>query len=204
MRIKTFKQYFEDATANATTAGMGAVTSSQPGALPGTTGVEGSGDVGFTFTKEKRKRGPVDEVSDLRDLEDDATIGDKFAVVNIKEKIKHSVNHLKRFNESNVIITDQMSPIIGYQKDIESNNTSLMDGYYTGTVYIGDESDERESDVDYSSPFHTGQVMGDGLNDVDEMDFSYSRSVPSDKVEQLLKDHVSKNYNGKIVKIVYH
>ncbi len=34
------------ATANASTAGMGAVVSAQPGAFPGMTGTTGSGDVG--------------------------------------------------------------------------------------------------------------------------------------------------------------
>lgn len=37
------------ATANASTAGMGAVVSAQPGAFPGMTGTIGSGDVGSTM-----------------------------------------------------------------------------------------------------------------------------------------------------------
>lgn len=91
--LKTYKQ-FEDATANATTAGMGAVTSSQPSANAGATtgdaftsggGVEGSGDISFTFKKEKRKKGSASEVSDMRDLEDNSKIGDKFPVEEIKE-----------------------------------------------------------------------------------------------------------------------
>lgn len=80
--IKKYKMFFEDggdAGANAATSGMGAVVSAQPGALPGTTGTEGSGDVSFTFKKEKRKKGDPDEVCDLRDLKDADT-------VNIKEK----------------------------------------------------------------------------------------------------------------------
>ena len=47
---------------------MGAVSSAQPGALPGTTGTEGSGDIGFTFKKEKRKKGDPTKVTDMRDL----------------------------------------------------------------------------------------------------------------------------------------
>ena len=70
MKIKTYKQFNEDVVATASsTAGMGAVVSAQPGALPGTTGTEGSGDIGFTFKKERRKKGKPSEVSDLRDLE---------------------------------------------------------------------------------------------------------------------------------------
>jgi hypothetical protein len=74
--LKFYKKFFEDgdsggtATANASnTSGMGAVVAAQPGTLPGTFGTDGSGDIGFTFKKEKRKKGKPSEVSDLRDLE---------------------------------------------------------------------------------------------------------------------------------------
>lgn len=86
--LKTYKQ-FEDATANASTGGMGNVSSSQPSSNAGATtgdaftsggGIEGSGDISFTFKKEKRKKGDASEVSDLRDLEDDSKIGDIFPV----------------------------------------------------------------------------------------------------------------------------
>lgn len=67
--VKSFKSFKENATASASsTAGMGAVSAAQPGALPGTTGTEGSGDVGFTFKKEKRKKGDPTKVTDMRDL----------------------------------------------------------------------------------------------------------------------------------------
>jgi hypothetical protein len=69
--LKNYKKFNEDgnATVSASTSGMGAVVSSQPGALPGTTGTEGSGDVGFTFKKERRKKGGPSKVTDMRDLE---------------------------------------------------------------------------------------------------------------------------------------
>ena len=69
--LKKYKSFFEDGTACATAgvSGMGAVSSSQPGGLPGTTGTEGSGDIGFTFKKEKRKKGDPTKVTDMRDLE---------------------------------------------------------------------------------------------------------------------------------------
>jgi hypothetical protein len=68
--LKKYKSFFEDGTACATAAvsGMGAVSAAQPGALPGTTGTEGSGDIGFTFKKEKRKKGDPTKVTDMRDL----------------------------------------------------------------------------------------------------------------------------------------
>lgn len=71
MKIKKYTEFCENATANASnTSGMGPVVSAQPGTSPGTTGTEGSGDVGFGFKKEKREKGDPTEVSDLRDLED--------------------------------------------------------------------------------------------------------------------------------------
>jgi hypothetical protein len=66
--LKKFTNFKENADASAS-AGMGAVSSAQPGGLPGTTGTEGSGDVGFTFKKEKRKKGDPTKVTDMRDLE---------------------------------------------------------------------------------------------------------------------------------------
>ena len=50
--LKKYKSFFEDGTAAvsaSSTAGMGAVSAAQPGGLPGTTGTEGSGDLGFVF-----------------------------------------------------------------------------------------------------------------------------------------------------------
>lgn len=68
--LKSFKTFNEDATAVSSTTGMGDVSNSQPGSLPGTFGIDGSGDLGFVFKKEKRKKGPPNEVTDLRDLEE--------------------------------------------------------------------------------------------------------------------------------------
>ena len=69
--LKPYKKFNEDgnATVSASTSGMGSVSAAQPGALPGTTGTEGSGDIGFTFKKERRKKGDPSEVTDMRDLE---------------------------------------------------------------------------------------------------------------------------------------
>lgn len=71
--LKKYKAFLEDgtATATATTAGMGAVSNAQPGALPGTTGTTGSGDVSFYMLDKKGKKikkGTPSEVSDARYL----------------------------------------------------------------------------------------------------------------------------------------
>jgi hypothetical protein len=124
--LKRYKKFFEDgdgggslaggdsggvAYANASTPGMGAVVSAQPGLLPGTTGTDGSGDVSMTLKKKKRKKGKPSEVSDLRDL-------DKADTVNIKES-----NNLDK--EENNIIQDCIAELLddGFLSDINSKKT---------------------------------------------------------------------------------
>lgn len=73
-RLKKYKSFLEDGTAaaTATTAGMGSVSNSQPGALAGTTGTSGSGDISFYMLDKKGKKikkGTPSEVSDARYLE---------------------------------------------------------------------------------------------------------------------------------------
>jgi hypothetical protein len=106
--LKTFKQY-ENATCNASSsAGMGSVVSSQPGALPGTFGSSGSGDVGFTLgnyqkspagEKKKRrpKKGNPSQVSDLRFLANAKT-----------NKVKESVTNYPTMEEVNSADGDQI------------------------------------------------------------------------------------------------
>ena len=72
MKIKTYKQFNEGAVATSSTTGMGGVSNSQPGALPGTTGTSGSGDISFYMLDKKGKKikkGKPSEVSDMRYLE---------------------------------------------------------------------------------------------------------------------------------------
>ncbi len=67
--IKSYKKFQENAVATASsTAGPGPVVAAQPGVLPGTFGEPGSGDLGFTFKKERRKKGDPSQVTDMRDL----------------------------------------------------------------------------------------------------------------------------------------
>ena len=111
--LKKYKAFLEDgtATATATTAGMGAVSSAQPGALAGTTGTTGSGDVSFYMLDKKGKKikkGTPREVSDARylapaegitkvkesynDIQDYiSNIVDKFKVYNIRPVV---LNHI--------------------------------------------------------------------------------------------------------------
>jgi hypothetical protein len=65
--LKKFTNFKENADASSS-AGMGDVSAAQPGGLPGTTGTTGSGDISFTFKKERRKKGNPSQVTDMRDL----------------------------------------------------------------------------------------------------------------------------------------
>lgn len=110
-------------------------------------------------------------------------------------------------SRSEVVMVDGRNggPVIAYKQDVDDDRISLSNGYFSGTAYIGGEEDEDRGVEDYSSPFHKGQVIpNDNFDDVEEMDFQYSRSIPDNIVRKNLDDYVSKNYNGKIVKVIYH
>jgi hypothetical protein len=71
--IKKFKN-FENASGNASTAGMGAPSSTGVSSTSVSASTDGSGDLGFVLKtkRSRRKKGNPSEVSDLRDLEVDA------------------------------------------------------------------------------------------------------------------------------------
>ena len=67
--IKRFTQFNEGAFVTAAVGGMGDVIASQPGAVPGTTGTTGSGDIPVVLkTRPRRKKGNPSQVCDARDL----------------------------------------------------------------------------------------------------------------------------------------
>jgi hypothetical protein len=119
--IKKYKSFLEDgnASVNASTGGMGAVVSAQPGALPGQSGTTGSGDVSFTFKKEKRKKGGPSQVSDLRDLKDVKT--DK--VEDIKESYKLT-------DDESLLIEDCIIELIDMGFEINKVNADSEDQEY--------------------------------------------------------------------------
>ena len=105
--LKPYKKFNEDgnATVSASTSGMGSVSAAQPGALTGTTGIDGSGDLGFTFKKERRKKGDPSEVTDMRDLKPAKGIT---KVEDIKEsKYKYDESR-DQFEEDKSFISDTL------------------------------------------------------------------------------------------------
>ena len=109
MKIKTYKQFNEDAVATASTGGSGGVSNAQVGTLPGTTAEPGSGDItSYLFDKKgkKIKKGKPSEVSDMRFLEPAKGI----------TKVKESIN------EKGNLDKDQIHII----------NESLVDLYHMG------------------------------------------------------------------------
>lgn len=118
---------------------------------------------------------------------------------------KDDINTIKKESVNDVVLVEKGQPIVAYQIDVENNTLSLNDGYFTGTAIIGSESAEDKGSVNFSSPFHTGQVLHDEDDDeVEEMDFKFHESIPENIVRKHLDEFVSKGYNGKIVKIYYH
>lgn len=123
--LKKYKTFNEDGTATvgATTAGMGAVSNAQPGALPGQTGTDGSGDVTFTFKKEKRKKGGPSQVTDLRDLKDVKT--DK--VEDIKESYRLTEEETSLVEDCLVELIDMGFEMKEYKIDSEDEEYDIDD-----------------------------------------------------------------------------
>ena len=123
--LKKYKTFNEDGTATvgATTAGMGAVSNAQPGALAGTTGTTGSGDVTFTFKKEKRKKGDPSQVTDLRDLKDVKT--DK--VEDIKESYRLTEEETSLVEDCLVELIDMGFEVKEYKIDSEDEEYDIDD-----------------------------------------------------------------------------
>jgi hypothetical protein len=132
--LKKWKLFLEDGLSS-TTSGMGDISSSQPGSLPGTTGDEGSGDLGFTFKKEKREKGDPTKVTDMRDLETSKEITHV-------EEIKES-EMIVRDPKYNKLISDMINDCVvelcdedfeltmmKYDKDIVDNDFLNSDGGY--------------------------------------------------------------------------
>lgn len=123
--LKKYKTFNEDGTATvgATTAGMGAVSNAQPGALAGTTGTSGSGDITFTFKKEKRKKGGPSQVTDLRDLKDAKT--DK--VEDIKESYRLTEEETSLVEDCLVELIDMGFEMKDYKIDSEDEEYDIDD-----------------------------------------------------------------------------
>ena len=117
MKIKRYKDFLENATASASTAGAGAVSSAQPGSPAGTTGTTGSGDLGFVFKKEKRKKGKPNEVTDMRDL---APAKGITKVDDIKESVESDSRNPKHNLELKSMINDCLVEL--YDLDFELNS----------------------------------------------------------------------------------
>lgn len=131
--LKRYKSFLEDGTATttATTAGMGAVSNAQPGALAGTTGTEGSGDVSFYMLDKKGKKikkGNPSEVSDARYLAPAKGITKVEESYNdIQEYINDIVDKFKVYNIRPVVLNhiidqcqDQISQYYEEGKDTKS------------------------------------------------------------------------------------
>jgi hypothetical protein len=134
--LKKYIKFFEDgsgsgdayATANA--SGMGGVISAQPGNLPGTFGTDGSGDIGFTFKKRKRKKGDPSEVSDLRDLEYVETskvkdIKESVSFENFTEEEKDAIN------DSIIDLLDSGFNLNLIEKNIRDEEVEINDEEYS-------------------------------------------------------------------------
>lgn len=121
------------------------------------------------------------------------------------------MKHLRRFNEANddvVIIGTSWMPIIAWSSDVKDGELIDDGNYYTGTAFIGTEDMKDSGVTDYSSPFHSGQVIGNELPDseIEEIDFKYSRTMSYNYIKKQLNKIVQRDYNpgSKIIKLILH
>jgi hypothetical protein len=156
MKIKTYKQFNEDAVATASTGGMNGVSNSQPGALPGTTAEPGSGDItSYLFDKKgkKIKKGKPSEVSDMRFLEPAKGITKVKESINEKGNLDKDQIHI--INESlrdlydiefelTTLESDNYDDVEPTQHDIRISLHKMINVIWTGNMTVRCEFDKNE------------------------------------------------------------
>ena len=178
--------------------------------------VMGSNHGARTGKKSREKKLDIKALKDVFARRQDFTAGQTRSgekkVMSFDNFKKDDVNKIKKesLNESlnDIVMVDVNfgTPIIAFQKDVD-NDKSLMDGYFSGTAIIGSDKSEDRGSVDFSSPFHKGQVLQDDEDEeVEELDFKFHNQISKSIIREYLDKYVSKHYNPgfKIVKIYYH
>ena len=179
--------------------------------------VMGSNHGPRTGKKSREKKLDIKALKDVFARRQDFTAGQTISgekkVMSFDNFKKDDVNKIKKesLNESlnDIVMVDVNfgTPIIAFQKDVDNDKLSLMDGYFSGTAIIGSDKSEDRGSVDFSSPFHKGQVLHDDEDEeVEELDFKFHNNISKSIIREYLDKYVSKLYNPgfKIVKIYYH
>jgi len=179
--------------------------------------VMGSNHGPRTGKKSREKKLDIKALKDVFARRQDFTAGQTRSgekkVMSFDNFKKDDVNKIKKesLNESlnDIVMVDVNfgTPIIAFQKDVDNDKLSLMDGYFSGTAIIGSDKSEDRGSVDFSSPFHKGQVLHDDEDEeVEELDFKFHNNISKSIIREYLDKYVSKHYNPgfKIVKIYYH
>ena len=164
---------------------MGAVSNAQPGAIPGQTGTTGSGDVTFTFKKEKRKKGGPSQVTDLRDLKDVKT--DK--VDDIKESYKLT-------EEENSLVEDCLVELIDM-------------GFEMKEYKIDSEDEEYDIDDDTQGSFKSQEIRISLFKQVEklwrgnlQLRYSFDKNeVYKKNISTLRPNRELEDYESKIVDV---
>ena len=179
--------------------------------------VMGSNHGPRTGKKSREKKLDIKALKDVFARRQDFTAGQTRSgekkVMSFDNFKKDDVNKIKKesLNESlnDIVMVDVNfgAPVIAFQKDVDNDKLSLMDGYFSGTAIIGSDKSEDRGSVDFSSPFHKGQVLHDDEDEeVEELDFKFHNNISKSIIREYLDKYVSKHYNPgfKIVKIYYH
>ena len=157
MKIKTYKQFNEDAFVTTSTGGAGEVSNAQVGDLPGKTAGSGSGDItSYLFDKKgkKIKKGKPNEVSDMRFLAPAKGITKVKESINQKGNLNMDQVHI--INESLVDLyhigfelttleSDNYDDVEPTQHDIRISLHKMINVIWTGNMTVRCEFDKNET-----------------------------------------------------------
>lgn len=202
--LKKYQKFFEDGdggssgsgdvSANIKTSGMGSVISAQPGKLPGTFGTDGSGDIGFTFKKERRKKGDPSQVSDLRDLKDVKTN----KVVDIKESISFdsfTQEEKDAINDSLINLEDDGFNLYLVEKDKRKEEVEIDEDEYSNfekqTIQISLEKPLKEiwdGNLSIRQTFDKQEFLDKRVSTLRPKGFLFHRPDLSNEEEKLFEE----------------
>lgn len=119
-----------------------------------------------------------------------------------------------------VLLVDRMmySPIMLFKKDFAKHqsenfkNANLSQGFFSGMAIVGNGTDsEKPEFVNYSSPFHRGQVIEEPREEEEEeieeeFDFKFDEHISRTVIEKLAAMYCKKMYDKGITikKLILH
>lgn len=139
-----------------------------------------------------------------------------YTSINEFAKAQSTYKIIAKYNGCLAVEANGYRSFIIFEQDLQKlaaeqfSKANLMNGYFRGTAIIGKkEQNKKRSTTDYSSPFHTGQVIpskeeNEEFSEDEEFDFTYDSKMSSDVINKLLDKVIPTQYvKGTVVKKLY-